>query len=127
MTQPERAPDPAVRALPDRLAMAFLPLDKRAFGAALGTACGAAVAGATALLLIQGRENDFNLWLLNQYFFGYTVTWPGALVGFAWAFVVGFTAGWFMALCRNFVLALSVFLVRTRAELFETRDFLDHI
>jgi hypothetical protein len=40
---------------------------------------------------------------------------------------VGFVAGWFFAFCRNLVLAFSVFLIRARAELNQTRDFLDHI
>jgi hypothetical protein len=40
---------------------------------------------------------------------------------------VGFTGGWFVAFCRNLAIAISVFVTRTRAELAETREFLDHI
>jgi hypothetical protein len=35
--------------------------------------------------------------------------------------------GWFFAFCRNLALAVSAFIVRTRAELREVRGFLDHI
>lgn len=113
--------------LPKELALAFEPLHKSAFGIAVGLACGLTVAAATAIVLLRGTEPVFNLWLLKAYFAGYTVSWGGVVVGFLWAFVVGFTAGWFVAFCRNFVLAASLFLVRTRSELFQTRDFLDHI
>jgi hypothetical protein len=35
--------------------------------------------------------------------------------------------GWFVAFCRNLAIATSIFITRTRAELSQTRDFLDHI
>ena len=54
-------------------------------------------------------------------------TWQGAFVALAWGFVAGFVAGWFTAFCRNFVIAASLWLGRTRSELDATRDFLDHI
>jgi hypothetical protein len=109
------------------LMFAFQPLHKRAFGVAVGTAAGVCVAAATIIVLIQGAGDTISLHLLNQYFYGYSVSWIGVPIGFAWAFVVGFTAGWFVAFCRNLVLAVSMFAVRTRAELFQSHDFLDHI
>jgi hypothetical protein len=48
-------------------------------------------------------------------------------VGFWWGFLAGFVAGWFLAFCRNTAIAISIFLVRTRTQLGNTRDFLDHI
>jgi hypothetical protein len=51
----------------------------------------------------------------------------GAFVGLGWGFATGFVAGWFFAFCRNLIVAASVFLIRAKAELSETRDFLDHI
>ena len=106
---------------------AFAPLHKRAFGVATG------VAGALlmALLTIGGMllpgAQEFPLGLLGEYFLGYSVTWPGVLIGAAWGFVVSFVAGWFAAFCRNLALAISAFMIRTRAELDSTREFLDHI
>jgi hypothetical protein len=128
MNQGRRASDADISGrLPAGLELAFQPLHKRAFGAAIGLAFGVAVAAATVIALLRDSGSAINLQLLQQYFYGYSVSWPGAAVGFGWAFFVGFTAGWFVAFCRNIVLAVSLFLVRTRAELFETRDFLDHI
>ena len=51
----------------------------------------------------------------------------GALVGAVWGGFAGFVFGWFTAFCRNFILAVSLFVIRTRAELARTRDFLDHV
>jgi hypothetical protein len=68
-----------------------------------------------------------NLELLANYFYGYSVSWKGLAIGTGWGFVVGFVGGWFVAFCRNMVIAVSVFVTRTRAELAQTRDFLDHI
>jgi hypothetical protein len=127
MTAPDpRTPPPPDRPIAGPSALAFAPLDKRAFGVAIGLAAGLSVAAATVVVLLRG-ENGFNLGLLRAYFFGYAVSWPGVSVGFLWAFVAGFTAGWFVAFVRNFAMAVSLFLVRTRAELNETSDFLDHI
>ena len=113
--------------LPAELVYAFQPLDKRAFGVAIGVAAGLGVALATIIVVVQGAGDTVYLRLLNQYFFGYQVSWVGVPIGFAWAFVLGFTAGWFVAFLRNLVLAVSMFAVRTRAELFQSHDFLDHI
>ena len=113
--------------LPPKLALAFAPLHKRAFGWAIGSACGVLVFAVTAVPLILRPAHEFQLALLAQYFYGYTVSWPGAFVGLAWGVVVGFVAGWFTAFCRNLVVAASMFLVRTRADLRSTREFLDHI
>jgi hypothetical protein len=49
------------------------------------------------------------------------------LIGAAWAGFVGFVAGWFFAFCRNLILTIVLFVVRSKAELAQTRDFLDHI
>jgi hypothetical protein len=55
------------------------------------------------------------------------VSWPGALIGAAWGWFVGFVAGWFGAFCRNFFVAVELWLGKTKEELAATRDFLDHI
>lgn len=106
---------------------AFAPLHKRAFGVAMGVAGAAFMAALTiATILIPGAR-EVPMWLLEQYFEGYSVTWPGVVVGAAWGFGVAFVAGWFAAFCRNLTLAVSAFFIRTRAELDSTREFLDHI
>jgi len=110
----------------ERLTLAFAPLDKRAFGVAIGVAFAAVIFVITIVHVIKQPAGP-NIGLLRFYFYGYSVSWAGAFIGAFWAFVAGFVAGWFVAFCRNFVIAVSVFLTRARAELQATRDFLDHI
>jgi hypothetical protein len=112
-------------AIPDALALAFAPLHKRAFGIAVGAAAGLLFFLVTAIELLRGV--DIGLYLLAEYFYGYSVTWGGAFIGLFWGFAVGFVAGWFIAFCRNLALAISIFISRTRGELHATADFLDHI
>ncbi len=106
---------------------AFSPLHKRAFGVATGVAGAALMAYLTLAAMFMPSDTEFPLGLLQQYFYGYSVSWTGVVIGAAWGFVVAFVAGWFAAFCRNLVLAVSSFLIRTRAELDATREFLDHI
>lgn len=107
-------------------ALLFAPLDKRAFGAAIGLAAALLMAGITVLAIVE-TPGWKGLDLLAHYFTGYSVSWPGAAVGALWAFAVGFVAGWLIAFARNLTLAVSLFLLRSKAELEESSDFLDHI
>lgn len=109
------------------LLYAFAPLHKRAFGVATGVAGAVFMALLTIATLTLPGAHDFPIGLLGQYFAGYERSWTGVVVGAAWGFVVAFVAGWFGAFCRNLALAFTAFFIRTRAELSETRDFLDHI
>ena len=126
-THPAAPEGPADERLPRDLALAFAPLHKAAFGAAIGAASGLLVFAVTVVYLLRGGHPPLNLGLLAEYFYGYTVSWPGAVVGLLWGGAVGFVAGWFLAFCRNVALAASIWLLRTRTELEQTRDFLDHI
>lgn len=122
-----RTPTTAGSGIPRRALLAFAPLHKRALGIACGLAGGLAVFALTAfhLLVLGGRPEPARL--LSEYFYGYEVSWAGAFIGLFWGFVSLFVLGWFAAFLRNFVLATIVFVARTREELRQTRDFLDHI
>jgi hypothetical protein len=111
----------------EALRLAFAPLHKRAFGVAVGTAASLLIALTTAVHVLFIPPDLIRLDLLRQYFYGYRVSWAGVFIGGAWGFGVGFIMGWFAAFCRNLAVAVSVFITRTRAELGQTRDFLDHI
>lgn len=104
----------------------FAPLDKRAFGTAIGLVSAISVLVVTAVSVMVAPDPS-PLRLLAQYFAGYSVSWTGAIVGAAWGFATGFVAGWFVAFVRNLVLAVSLFILGSRAELTESRDFLDYI
>lgn len=109
------------------LLLAFAPIHKRAFGTAVGTATALAVALFTVVGVLLDPAGTGPLRLLGEYLAGYTVSWAGAALGAAWGFFTGFIGGWFIAFSRNFALAAWIFVVRTRAELRATQDFLDHI
>jgi|SRR5687767_12138191 len=113
--------------LPASQLMLFAPVDKRAFGVALGSALGLVVLSLTIAELMLRPDPTLNPALLGQYFIGYDVSWVGAAIGTTWGFFLGFCAGWFTAFVRNLVLALSLFMLRSRAELSDSRDFLDHL
>jgi hypothetical protein len=124
MTIPDKAP---IDELPLPVTLAFAPVHKRAFGIATGVTVGLLVFVATVLETLRNPVVPSPLRLLNEYFAGYTVSWLGAFIGLAWGIVTGFVMGWFVAFCRNLVVAASIFWIRTRAELRANRDFLDHI
>jgi hypothetical protein len=116
-----------VTQLPREDALAFAPLHKRHFGTAIGVAAAVVVSGLTVLdMIVHPGDAGFS-GLLEQYFRGYRVSPLGVLIGGAWAFFVGFVAGWFVAFCRNFALAAAIFWVRAKANFTASRDFLDHI
>jgi ABC-type dipeptide/oligopeptide/nickel transport system permease subunit len=119
-------PTPVEEAVGLKLELAFAPIHKRAFGMALGTACALLVFAFTAVHVLGLVEGGYPM-LLANYFYGYRISWTGAVIGACWAFGVGFVVGWFVAFCRNLVIAISVFITRTREELKQTREFLDHI
>ena len=57
---------------------------------------------ATAWLLIRGGYNvGRNLSLLDNYFPGYAVTWPGCFVGFFYGALAGGVIGWSVAWIYN--------------------------
>lgn len=125
---PSAAPHvPADHDIAPVLAYAFAPMHKRAFGTATGVAGALLMALVTLAALVLPTARNFPLELLQHYFAGYSVSWGGIVIGAAWGFVVGFVAGWFVAFCRNLALAITVLTIRARAELRQTRDFLDHI
>lgn len=69
-------------------------LNARLLGVTLGLICGGSLFVATAWLVLKGGPNvGAHLGLLGQYFPGYSVSVPGALIGFVYAFVVGYGMG----------------------------------
>jgi hypothetical protein len=123
MTNQTRAPESADVIL----RRAFAPWHKRTLGLAVGLTAAIVVAGLTVAQLLVAPEMPTRLILLNQYFYGYDITWPGVVAGAWWAFVAGFVAGWFVAFLVNLFLATWLLVVKAKADLSQTTDFLDHI
>src|SRR5262245_41466620 len=113
--------------MPKTSPLGFLPLHKRAFGTATGTAAALVVFLATAIFLLRHPQPALDLDLLTQFLSWYSVSWKGGVLGALQAWIAGFVAGWFLAFTRNLVLAGMLFVGRTRAELEQNQDFLDHI
>ena len=110
-----------------QLALTFAPLDKRAFGLAAGVVLALALASLTVASLLVDPRQQFPLALLREYLVGYEVSIRGAGIGAAWMFFIGFVWGWFLAFCRNLVLAIWLISVNVRADVEASRIFLDHI
>ncbi len=109
------------------LMLAFAPLHRSALGIASGVVLGGLLAAATAVLVIEGGYPEPNLGLLAPFFRGYSITWPGVLIGFVWGWIAGFVLGWGFALARNAAVWIWLAVIRSRAEMEEYSDFLDHL
>jgi protoporphyrinogen oxidase len=102
----------------EQLVQGFPKLDPVAMGVALGLAGGLGLFIATlltTLMAVEGQEPG--LWLLSQLFPFYTVSVPGAFVGFIYAAVVGFLLGWFAATTRNLSTVVSLKAIEREAKL----------
>jgi hypothetical protein len=124
---PQDAVQPQAHELEPALELAFAPLHKRCLGLAVGATLALVTFVATALHILRQSDDPYPLVLLQQYFVGYTVSWAGAILGALWSFWLGFVLGWVFAFVRNLVLAATAIVFRARAELEQTRGFLDHI
>jgi len=83
---------------------AIVRLRARILGVVLGLLGGTVIFLATVSLLVQGGEDvGKHLQLLSNYCPGYTVTWPGAFLGFFYGALYGALAGYFVARVYNFV------------------------
>jgi hypothetical protein len=126
VNDPEDWPEGVDPEIGQEMLLAFAPIHKRAFGMAVGLTMGTLVFLVTVYSVLRPGTPVF-VYLLSEYFLGYSVSWTGALVGFAWAWFAFFVAGWFAAFVRNAAIAVNIWIGYARAELSDTRDFLDHI
>lgn len=110
----------------DLVIQSFAKLHKTALGIALGLLSALVVFAATAILLIRGGSHvGPTLGLLGQYFIGYSVTWPGSLVGLFYGFAFGFIAGWSVAFLRNLFLSAFLQVIKLKARLSNIGDLYD--
>lgn len=72
-----------------------------------GLMTGTALLTATIWLVLRGGEEvGPHLGLLSNYLPGYSVTWPGAVLGFLYGLFLGGTAGWLTAWIYNRIVSL---------------------
>lgn len=87
----------------------ILHLNAKVQGAVTGIVAGLAIFAATNWLILKGGpvgpDGDLivgpHLSLLGQFFVGYRVTFVGSLIGFAYAFALGFVGGYSIAIIYN--------------------------
>jgi hypothetical protein len=81
---------------------AVVRMRARSMAIVFGMVGGTSILVATAWLLIRGGEQvGEHLSLLRHFFPGYSVTWPGALIGFFWGALAGAISGWALAWIYN--------------------------
>ena len=79
---------------PISIQASLLRLNARAWGISAGLLLGGGLFLATIFLVIRGGETvGPHLAMLSVFFPGYSVTWPGAFIGFVYAFVLGYGLG----------------------------------
>ena len=83
----------------EKLQRAVIRLNGNILGIVLGLVAGLIIFVATNFLVIKGGENvGQHLGLLGNFFYGYSVTFLGSLVGFFYGlltgYIVGFLIGW---------------------------------
>ena len=84
----------------------ILRLNGTILGLVLGLMAGLSIFLATNYLVLRGGEPlGPHLALLDQFFYGYSVSFVGSLVGLVYGLVVGFVAGWSAARIYDWVVA----------------------
>jgi len=112
--------------VPDPLLRAFAPMHRTAMGVAWGVVGGGLLALASLVLVLRGKD-IVDLGLLAQFFAGYSVSWSGVFIGLLWGFGVGFALGYGFAFARNAAVWIWLTVIRSRAEMDQYSDFLDHL
>jgi hypothetical protein len=86
---------------------AVLRLNGNILGAVIGTISALAIFAATNWLVLKGGEVvGPHMELLGQFFWGYSVTFVGSLIGSAYTFTIGYVCGLLIGWIYNGVLFL---------------------
>lgn len=105
---PEDATNPEMDAHElQQVRKALLRMNEQGWGIAIGLLLGLSLLAATITLVLKGGEVvGPHLGLLSVYFPGYSVTPVGSLVGFVYAFVLGYGIGRTVSVIYNRLIAL---------------------
>ena len=102
MSTTDQTPPEAQQQRPDQ--RRILRMDATIWGITAGLLCGLGLLVATVILVMQGGEQvGKHLNLLGHYFPGYSVSYVGSLLGFAYAFAAGFIVTWMFVSVYNLV------------------------
>ena len=101
----DRSANPAVEE--ELIRRAVLRLNGNILGLVLGSMGALAIFIATNWLVLKGGEEvGPHMQLLDQFFYGYSVTFTGSIIGAAYLFIVGYLCGLFIGWIYNGVLFL---------------------
>lgn len=102
-------------------------VDQVALGVAVGSLLGATIFLFTNLLIMRNsRVLGSYFLLLNQYFFGYKLTFAGSCIGLIYGFILGFIAGWFIAFIRNFIIKIYIHIAKYKERMISVNNFIDY-
>lgn len=96
--------DPRPKSEPDEYVVRgyLVKINGRAWGVTLGVMFGLLLFVATNVLVLKGGPDmGTHLGLLSNYLPGYSVSFVGSIVGFLWAFAIGFVTGRFICVIYN--------------------------
>ncbi len=106
--RPDDAANPELEAQElQQVRKALLRMNEQGWSIAIGLLLGISLLAATIPLVLKGGEVvGPHLGLLSVYFPGYSVTFVGSLVGFVYAFVVGYGIGRIVSAIYNRLIVL---------------------
>jgi len=97
---------------------AFARLDVVALAVAVGCVWALGLWAATAILLVKGAPPDMgvgnHLALLGHFLPGYTVSWPGSVLGLLYGFLIGVVIGTVVGAVWNLAHHIYLVLMVTR-------------
>ena len=97
----------------EKLHKAVIRLNGNVLGIVLGVVAGLLIFAATNFLVIKGGENvGAHLGLLGNFFYGYSVTFFGSIVGFFYGLLTGYIAGFLIGWIYNSVVYLKTHFKR---------------
>ncbi len=76
-----------------------MQLNKKAFGIACGIVWGVCIFLATIYVILKGGGNT--MVLLQQFYWGYSISFVGAILGLIYGFIYGFICGWIFGWLYN--------------------------
>jgi len=77
-----------------------MELRKRAFGIAIGVVWGLAILFGTWFIIVVGARGEM-ISKLSTFYFGYSTSFVGGIIGLLYGFVTGFIAGFLIAWIYN--------------------------
>ncbi len=103
-------------------------MDKASMAGAIGTVCGSLLFLMTLVAVLHADPFlSSTLGLLNEFFFGYTVTASGAVLGLVYGSIWGSIVGWMFAYVHNLCLGLYSRFILRKVRRNIVRDLLEYI